>query len=123
MKQISEALSVVSGMDSESGLEDNLNTIHYKGIESKIFPLLKKYLLVRSFCVVPIILFLALTDFNTVSLISKMYLSPKSRMLSILLIDCAIIIIVLSLGIYSLRTNELLNMQLDREEAQRVTVL
>lgn len=73
MKQISEALSVVSGGDSESGLEDNINVMHYKGIESKLYPLLKKYLILRVLYIVPIILFLVLTDFNTISLISKMY--------------------------------------------------
>jgi len=80
--------------------------MNYKGIESKIYPLLKKYLIIRVLYVVPMILFLVLTDFNTISLISKI-------MLLILLIDCMIIIIVLTLGIYSLKTNELLKMQLD----------
>lgn len=44
-------------------------------------------------------------------------------MLLILLVDCLIIIIVLSLGIYSLRTNELLKMQLDFDESKRVHFL
>jgi len=47
--------------------------MHYKGIESKLYPLLKKYLILRILYIIPIILFLVLTDFNTISLISKMY--------------------------------------------------
>ncbi len=76
MKHLSEALSVVSGGDSESGLEDNLEGVsHYKGVESKLYPLIQKYLIVRAVGFVPMIMFLAMTDFPTVSLLSKMYLS------------------------------------------------
>ena len=73
MRQISEALSVVSGDDSESGLEYHLNLTHYKGVEFKLYPLIQKYLIFRILSFVPVILFLALTDFYAVSLISKMY--------------------------------------------------
>jgi hypothetical protein len=73
MKQISEALSVVSGGDSESGIEENLTgASHYKGVESKLHPLIQKYLIVRAIGFVPMIMFLAISDFSTVSLLSKM---------------------------------------------------
>lgn len=42
------------------------------------------------------------------------------RLLSILLADCTVVIIILVAGINSLRTNELLKMQLDPDEAKRV---
>jgi hypothetical protein len=64
---------VVSGGDSESGLEENLTGVsHYKGVESKLYPLIQKYLIVRALGFVPMILFLVLNDFYTVSLLSKM---------------------------------------------------
>ena len=67
---------MVSGGDSESGLEDNLAGVnHYKGVESKLYPLIQKYLILRAVGFVPMIMFLAMTDFSTVSLLSKMYLS------------------------------------------------
>lgn len=60
-----------------------------------------------------------LTHLQNVLFLSYTY----PRMLLILLLDCIIIIVVLSLGIYSLKSSELLNMQLDRDESKRVCAL
>jgi hypothetical protein len=48
--------------------------------------------------------------------ISKMYFFYLYfSLLSILLFDCVVIIVILSMGIHSIRTNELLKMQLDKD--------
>jgi hypothetical protein len=46
---------------------------------------------------------------------SKMYSIFNFRMLSLLLVDSAIIVIILSAGVYSLKTNSTLKEQIDED--------